>query len=73
VQPNHYIVRDANKQQLAYVYFENEPGRLRRSWPAVAELQQSEQIGLRLPIGPLQSHNLQSEFDRPGGGFEGKG
>ena len=27
VQPNHYVVRDANKQQLAYVYFENEPGR----------------------------------------------
>ena len=22
-----YVVRDANKQQLAYVYFENEPGR----------------------------------------------
>jgi hypothetical protein len=72
VQPNHYTARDANKQQLAYVYFENEPGRLRRSWRAVAELQQSEQIGLRLPIGPLQSH-LQSEFDRLGGGFEGKG
>ena len=27
VQPTHYVVRDANKQQLAYVYFENEPGR----------------------------------------------
>jgi hypothetical protein len=27
LQPNHYVVRDANKQQLAYVYFENEPGR----------------------------------------------
>jgi hypothetical protein len=27
VQPNHYVVRDANKQQLAYVYYENEPGR----------------------------------------------
>ena len=25
--PNHYVVRDANKQ-LAYVYYENEPGRL---------------------------------------------
>jgi hypothetical protein len=24
--PNYYVVRDANKQQLAYVYFENEPG-----------------------------------------------
>jgi hypothetical protein len=22
-----YVVRDANKQQLAYVYYENEPGR----------------------------------------------
>jgi len=21
VQPNHYVVRDANRQQLAYVYF----------------------------------------------------
>jgi len=27
VQPNYYVVRDANKQQLAYVYYENEPGR----------------------------------------------
>ena len=27
VQPNHYVVRDANRQQLAYVYYESEPGR----------------------------------------------
>jgi hypothetical protein len=27
LQPNHYVVRDANKQQHAYVYYENEPGR----------------------------------------------
>ena len=27
VQPNHYVVRDANREQLAYVYYENEPGR----------------------------------------------
>ena len=27
LQPNHYVVRDANKQQLAHVYYENEPGR----------------------------------------------
>jgi hypothetical protein len=27
VQPNHYVVRDANRQHLAYVYYENEPGR----------------------------------------------
>jgi len=27
LQPNYYVIRDANKQQLAYVYFENEPGR----------------------------------------------
>ena len=26
VQPNHYVVRDANRQQIAYVYYENEPG-----------------------------------------------
>jgi len=26
-QPNHYVVRDANKQALAYIYYENEPGR----------------------------------------------
>jgi len=29
VQANHYVVRDANKQQLAYVYYENEPGPIR--------------------------------------------
>ena len=27
MQPNYYVVRDANRQQLAYIYFENEPGR----------------------------------------------
>ncbi len=27
VAPNCFIVRDANDQQLAYVYFEEEPGR----------------------------------------------
>jgi hypothetical protein len=27
LQPNYYVVRDANKQQLAYVYYENKPGR----------------------------------------------
>jgi len=27
VQPNHYVVRDANRPQLAYVYYEREPGR----------------------------------------------
>jgi hypothetical protein len=27
LQPNRYVVRYADKQQLAYVYFENEPGR----------------------------------------------
>jgi hypothetical protein len=27
VQPNHYVERDANKQQLAYIYYESEPGR----------------------------------------------
>ena len=27
VQPNYYVVRDADGQQLAYVYYENERGR----------------------------------------------
>ncbi len=27
VTPNCYIVRDDNRQQLAYVYYESEPGR----------------------------------------------
>ena len=27
LQPDYYVVRDANKRQLAYVYYENEPGR----------------------------------------------
>jgi hypothetical protein len=26
VQPNYYVVRDADGQQIAYIYFENEPG-----------------------------------------------
>jgi len=27
VQPNYYVVRDANGQQIAYIYYECEPGR----------------------------------------------
>jgi hypothetical protein len=27
VQPNYYVVRDADGQQLAYVFYESEPGR----------------------------------------------
>ena len=27
VQPNCYVVRDANDQQIAYIYYESEPGR----------------------------------------------
>jgi hypothetical protein len=27
LQPNYYVVRDANGQQIAYVYYSNEPGR----------------------------------------------
>jgi hypothetical protein len=26
VPPNHYVERDANRQQLAYFYYENDPG-----------------------------------------------
>ena len=26
LQPNHYVVRDANRQQLAYVYYEKRTG-----------------------------------------------
>jgi hypothetical protein len=27
LQPNYYVVRDANGQQIAYVYYSNEPHR----------------------------------------------
>jgi hypothetical protein len=27
VQPNYYVVRDANGQQIAYVYYSNDPDR----------------------------------------------
>ena len=27
VQPNYYVVRDADGQQIAYVYYSNEPDR----------------------------------------------
>ena len=27
VQPNYYVVRDANGQQIAYVYYSNDPER----------------------------------------------
>ena len=27
VQPNYYVVRDANGEQIAYIYYECEPGR----------------------------------------------
>jgi hypothetical protein len=25
LQPNYFVVRDANRQQLAYIYYSNEP------------------------------------------------
>jgi len=25
VQPNYYVVRDANEQQIAYIYYSNDP------------------------------------------------
>jgi hypothetical protein len=27
LQPNYYVVRDADGQQLAYIYYSNDPGR----------------------------------------------
>jgi hypothetical protein len=27
LQPNYYVIRDANGQQLAYIYYSNEPDR----------------------------------------------
>jgi len=27
LQPNYYVVRDANGQQLAYIYYSNDPDR----------------------------------------------
>jgi hypothetical protein len=27
LQPNYYVVRDADGQQIAYIYYSNEPGR----------------------------------------------
>jgi hypothetical protein len=33
LQPNYYVVRDANGQQLAYIYYSNEPG-----WRSAAKL-----------------------------------
>jgi hypothetical protein len=33
-QPNHYVVRDANRQQLAYVYFVEQPGRRSAAMPS---------------------------------------
>jgi hypothetical protein len=36
VQPNCFIVRDADGQQIAYVYYESEPGRS-AAWPLLTK------------------------------------
>jgi hypothetical protein len=60
VQPNHYVVRDANKQQLTYVYYENEPGR--RSAAKLLTKDESRRIAAniaKLPELVLQAVALQ--------------
>jgi hypothetical protein len=42
VQPNCYVVRDANGQQLAYVYYSNEPDR--RSAPKLLTKDEARRI-----------------------------
>jgi len=42
VTPNCFIVRDANGQQLAYVYYESEPGRAIGSSQAVQQRRSAE-------------------------------
>ena len=53
LQPNYYVVRDADGQQLAYVYYENEPGRDQRRSCRSDHLTKLLIAGLvfRLPVG----------------------
>jgi len=46
VQPNHYVVRDSNRLQLAYVYYENEPGR--RSTAKVLTKDEARRIAVNI-------------------------
>jgi hypothetical protein len=41
IQPSYYVVRDADGQQLAYVYYESEPGRGSAAKLLVFDLDQS--------------------------------
>jgi hypothetical protein len=46
LQPNYYVVRDANRQQLAYVYYENEPGR--RSAAKLLTIDEARRIAVNI-------------------------
>jgi hypothetical protein len=56
VQPNHYVVRDANKQALAYIYYGmsrvlwNEPGR--RSAAKLLTKDEARRIAANIPKLP---------------------
>src|SRR6516165_3407004 len=63
LQPNHYVVRDANRQQLAYVYYENEP--------AVTMSFALKRIGAGKKGAPNIALRCNSGTKFPGGAFYG--
>jgi hypothetical protein len=50
-QPNYYVVRDADGQQLAYIYYECEPGR--RSAAKLLSKDEARRIAANIAKLPL--------------------
>jgi hypothetical protein len=69
VQPNYYVVRDANKQQLAYIYYESEPGR--RSAAKMLSKDEARRIAANIANCPSYCGNPDATCGniRDGGGF----
>jgi hypothetical protein len=56
LQPNYYVVRDADGQQLAYIYYSNDPDR--RSAAKLLTKDEARRIAVKAPTTLLHLRRL---------------